>query len=401
MQRWSSDFQGLFCVKIRKMAQGSNDLSTLPLIKNSDEVSEVVSEVNQRGQVSSIKTYDFSTLYTNLPHKELKERIPSRGVTREGHEGRAHPPKNFDFGFWTERGETIAPQRCFPEFCWMQTSAEDPKITFASYLSLTRWCRRKRHEKAKEDRQFCGVLALAYSHDRATTCDWSCCQRSGTTCCSASDHLNKKDTTLRWKPGKSDLGQRDKVPSVPVSGWFESCSCWFLESASEVKQRENDEKLKSLVHHILCFVQNILLRCHPNEKWTKQQFLAQQCKWWSWIVLLDKEAGSPGNSIALLKFQAQADDAALLRNLHCNTYKRGKQVKHLSPKIQNELTDCWRKALALASAGGCKSSIRIKYNNVCSVVSHPPSPLLSCVSLLLSKFCQLIWAILPKNLCSV
>ena len=31
MQRWSSDFQGLFCVKIRKMAQGSNDLSTLPL----------------------------------------------------------------------------------------------------------------------------------------------------------------------------------------------------------------------------------------------------------------------------------------------------------------------------------------------------------------------------------
>ena len=31
MQRWSSDFQGLSCVKIRKMAQGSNDLSTLPL----------------------------------------------------------------------------------------------------------------------------------------------------------------------------------------------------------------------------------------------------------------------------------------------------------------------------------------------------------------------------------
>ena len=22
-----------------------------------------------------------------------------RGITREGHEGRAHPPKNFDFGF--------------------------------------------------------------------------------------------------------------------------------------------------------------------------------------------------------------------------------------------------------------------------------------------------------------
>ena len=30
-QRWSSDFQGLFRVKMRKIAQGSNDLSTLPL----------------------------------------------------------------------------------------------------------------------------------------------------------------------------------------------------------------------------------------------------------------------------------------------------------------------------------------------------------------------------------
>ena len=36
MQRWSSDFQGLFCAKIRKMAQGSNDLSTLPLIPASE-----------------------------------------------------------------------------------------------------------------------------------------------------------------------------------------------------------------------------------------------------------------------------------------------------------------------------------------------------------------------------
>ena len=31
VQRWSSDFQGMFRVKIRKMALGSNDLSTLPL----------------------------------------------------------------------------------------------------------------------------------------------------------------------------------------------------------------------------------------------------------------------------------------------------------------------------------------------------------------------------------
>ena len=34
VQRWSSDFQDLFPVKIRKMALGSNDLSTLPLSSN-------------------------------------------------------------------------------------------------------------------------------------------------------------------------------------------------------------------------------------------------------------------------------------------------------------------------------------------------------------------------------
>ena len=43
--------------------------------------------------------------------------IHCRGVTREGHEGHAHPPKNFDFGFYSERGEIIASQRRFPDFC--------------------------------------------------------------------------------------------------------------------------------------------------------------------------------------------------------------------------------------------------------------------------------------------
>ena len=39
LQRRSSDFQGLFCVNIRKMAQGSNDLSTLPLMLTKIRVS--------------------------------------------------------------------------------------------------------------------------------------------------------------------------------------------------------------------------------------------------------------------------------------------------------------------------------------------------------------------------
>ena len=45
MQRWSSDFQGLFCVKIRKMAQGSNDLSTLPLSESWNRSQFVVQKV--------------------------------------------------------------------------------------------------------------------------------------------------------------------------------------------------------------------------------------------------------------------------------------------------------------------------------------------------------------------
>ena len=47
------------------------------LIQNSEEVSDLVSEANSKGDVTSIKTYDFSTLYTNLARTELKECIPS------------------------------------------------------------------------------------------------------------------------------------------------------------------------------------------------------------------------------------------------------------------------------------------------------------------------------------
>ena len=88
------------------------------------------------------------------------------------------------------------------------------------------------------------------------------------------------------------------------------------------KQRENDKKLKSLVHYIVfCGKQNILLRGHPNEK-VNQATVSRlsSASDGPGIVLFDKEAGSPGNSIALLKFQAQGDDAAVLRNFHCNTY---------------------------------------------------------------------------------
>ena len=47
VQRWSSDFQGLFRVKIGKMAQGSNDLSTLPLKDMLVQINWFVSEHKQ------------------------------------------------------------------------------------------------------------------------------------------------------------------------------------------------------------------------------------------------------------------------------------------------------------------------------------------------------------------
>ena len=89
-----------------------------------------------------------------------------------------------------------------------------------------------------------------------------------------------------------------------------------------MRQRENDEKLKSVVHYIVfCGKQNNLLRGHPNEK-VNQATVSRlsSASDGPGIVLFDKEAGSPGNSITLPKFQAQADDSALMRNFHCNTY---------------------------------------------------------------------------------
>ena len=167
------------------------------------------------------------------------------------------------------------------------------------------------------------------------------CQRSGTTCCSASDHLKESHDTAVKAQGKA-TGQRDKVTSVSVScGWFESCSCWFPESASEleVKHRENEEKLKSLVHYIVfCGKQNIL-RGHPTEK--VNQATASRLSSASdgpGIVLFDKEAGFPGNSIAL-SFKPK-----LMLLLYWGIFiailirEENRQVKHLSPLARSRMS---------------------------------------------------------------
>ena len=89
-----------------------------------------------------------------------------------------------------------------------------------------------------------------------------------------------------------------------------------------------------------CGKQNIALQVHRKKKVDQTTVSGlSSASDGPGILLLDKEARSPGNFIALLEFQAKTDAAAYLRDFHRNGHE-GKQVNYLSPKIQHELTDC-------------------------------------------------------------
>ena len=99
----------------------------------------------------------------------------------------------------------------------------------------------------------------------------------------------------------------------------------LLEGASEAKQGERMRRSDE-VARILQFVfmgsnlTNIPLRSHSNEK-VDQATVSRlsSASDGPGFVLFDKEAGYPGNFIALLEFQAQLDDAAVLSGFHRNT----------------------------------------------------------------------------------
>ena len=246
---------------------------------------------------------------------------------------------------------------------------------------------RERHEKS-ERRPPVSWRPCAGVRPRSSVqlVTYHACQRSGTTCCSASssDHLKESHDTAVKAMGKATRTAWQSTISfgqlwfIRILQLLISRECFWGEAEREWWEAE----VASALHCVLWETKHPSARSPQWKSEPSNSFSPQQCKWWSWNC-----AGWQGSRISrefhcFVKFQAQADDAALLRNFHCNTYQRGKQVKHLSPKIQNELTDCRRKASALASAGGCKISIRIKYNNVFVPLSgvHPPT-LLSCVSL--------------------
>lgn len=45
------------------------------IIHNSKSVHKNIAALNLRKKCNDIRTYDFSTLYTNIPHKQLKTRM--------------------------------------------------------------------------------------------------------------------------------------------------------------------------------------------------------------------------------------------------------------------------------------------------------------------------------------
>ena len=64
-------------------------------IKNSDEI---LNKLKSRGVLASgLSTYDFSTLYTTLPHNLIKEKLTEFGVTIVPEYGKTPKATNSDF----------------------------------------------------------------------------------------------------------------------------------------------------------------------------------------------------------------------------------------------------------------------------------------------------------------
>ena len=60
-----------YCKRITK----NNGYNRMWIVDNSVEVIEKIDKINKRKNVKNIRTYDFSTLYTSIPHKKLKQQM--------------------------------------------------------------------------------------------------------------------------------------------------------------------------------------------------------------------------------------------------------------------------------------------------------------------------------------
>ena len=148
----------------------------------------------------------------------------------------------------------------------MQTSAEDPKIDHFCKLFVIEMSPERHKKSERRPPVSWRTCACVEPRSSVQLVTYHACQRSvaGTTYCSASDHLNESHDTAVKARGKAT---RTALQSTISSGQLWLIRTLQLLIAREVKQRENDEKLKSLVHYIVfCGKQNILLRGQPNEK---------------------------------------------------------------------------------------------------------------------------------------
>ena len=167
----------------------------------------------------------------------------------------------------------------------MQTSAEDPKITFASCLSLK--CRRKGTKKAKEDRRFvasvrwrpcAGVRAPASVRWRTaaierTTCDLSCPSaiRDNLLIClwpSRESHdtavkAQGKATRTAWKSTISS-GQLWLIGILHRLQLLIVRECFWGEAEREWWEAEVTSALHCFVGHKTSFCE-----VTPMKKWTK------------------------------------------------------------------------------------------------------------------------------------
>ena len=60
-----------YCTAIHK----NSGYNRMWIVDNSMDVMKKITELNHKGSIDNIRTYDFSTLYTSIPHRELKKQI--------------------------------------------------------------------------------------------------------------------------------------------------------------------------------------------------------------------------------------------------------------------------------------------------------------------------------------
>ena len=63
------------CTNVCKVINKTRGFNRMWIVNNSVEVLDQISGCNKRNKVRNVRTYDFSTLYTSIPHKSLKEQL--------------------------------------------------------------------------------------------------------------------------------------------------------------------------------------------------------------------------------------------------------------------------------------------------------------------------------------